>query len=421
MTEQKYSLMSMMPVSGPALRTAAVVSLVGAAWYTRQELRQCIQQCSRWFVESEHSTTQQAPPQLLGLSPGQQEVSLSGHALSSIPSSLWDAQWLIRLDLSSCSLAVLPPAIQRLQRLETLNLTANALESLPAQIGSLQHLKDLNLASNLLTTLPPEIGLLKRLVYLNVMANRLEHLPDELGDLSALYRLGLKSNRLVALPASIGRLHSLVELFLTDNLLESLPQVPQLPLRMPDHPRHHLQPLAHTMPQWIEGSSPTANPAAGAGNLQPAGQAAGQLQPAGLPAAAAGLPAKAGAHASCCQLPHRGAATLSLPLCTYELSDPVIVGSLSTPDIHTSQQVYQPLLSAHQIAERLLQPCGCCHRCLGTWRAAQVWRGCRWGATRLARRRRCGAARSGRLPWALWRWGSRSAMAHLVMCSQRPW
>ena len=46
--------------------------------------------------------------------------------------------------------------------------------------------------------------------------------------------------------------------------------------------------------------------AAGAGKLQPTGQAAGQLQPAGLAAAAAGLAAEAGAHAGRRELPPRG-------------------------------------------------------------------------------------------------------------------
>ena len=176
------------------------------------------------------TTTEQAPAQLLVLCPDRQELSLSGHALKSAPSNLWDAHWLIRLDLSNCSLANLPPEIQQLRLLEVLNLRVNALKSLPPQIGSLQRLTDLNLASNLLTTLPSDIGRLTGLVYLNLMANRLEHLPDELGSLSALYRLGLKSNKLTALPATVGKLHSLVELFLTDNLLESLPQVPRLAL-----------------------------------------------------------------------------------------------------------------------------------------------------------------------------------------------
>ena len=223
-----------MPPASLATRTAtAVVSLVGAcAWYRRQYLWACIRQWSRWLIESHQggNSAKQAPAQLLRLRPDQQELSLRGHALISLPSKLWDAHWLIRLDLSSCNLAWLPPEIQQLQSLEALDLMANAFHSLPPQIGSLQHLADLNLACNLLTTLPPEIGRLKRLVYLNVMSNRLELLPDELGSLTLLYRLGLKSNRLTALPASIGKLHALVELFLTDNLLESLPQVAQMPL-----------------------------------------------------------------------------------------------------------------------------------------------------------------------------------------------
>ncbi len=151
-------------------------------------------------------------------------LNLTGGALSSPPSVIFDIETLSTLNLSGNKFTHLPPEINRLRSLTTLDLTDSDLTSLPAEFGALQQLSTLILDGNGFTRLPEAVLQLGSLTHLSLHDNGLRELPADIRRLRSLGSLNASYNRLTRLPAAIGDLQGLTSLDLDDNRLEVLPQ-----------------------------------------------------------------------------------------------------------------------------------------------------------------------------------------------------
>ncbi|KAH9722882.1 protein kinase domain-containing protein [Citrus sinensis] len=124
----------------------------------------------------------------------------SNQLTSSIPSSFWSLEYILRIDLSSNSLSgSLPSDIQNLKVLIYLNLSRNQLSgNIPITIGGLKDLITLSLARNRFQdSIPDSFGSLTSLEYLDLSNNNLSgEIPKSFEILSHLKRLNVSHNRL---------------------------------------------------------------------------------------------------------------------------------------------------------------------------------------------------------------------------------
>ncbi|XP_047945555.1 receptor kinase-like protein Xa21 [Salvia hispanica] len=119
---------------------------------------------------------------------------------SSIPSSLWDLQDLLNLNLSSNSLSgFLPQKMSNLGAAISIDLSMNQLSgSIPSTIGKLQNLANLYLANNRLEgSIPVSMGSMISLVRLNLSHNNLSgSIPKSLEALQHLNYFDVSFNTL---------------------------------------------------------------------------------------------------------------------------------------------------------------------------------------------------------------------------------
>lgn len=100
------------------------------------------------------------------------ELDLSGHGLTAIPSDVFSRTDLMKLDLSNNRLTGAPQSqIGQLKNLKSLDLSGNALTGLPAELGQLNKLETLDVSNNKLTGLPMELGNLTQLRIFDISGN----------------------------------------------------------------------------------------------------------------------------------------------------------------------------------------------------------------------------------------------------------
>jgi Leucine-rich repeat (LRR) protein len=152
-------------------------------------------------------------------------LSLSGHALTEVPSSIWEIEKISTLDLSSNKIETLPGAIVKLKMLKSLKLDKNKLTKLPPLDG-LGRLTSLSMGENGLG--PGSLSILPqppKLVKLIVPSNRLGGTVfSDCARVPTLQVLDLSRNEISVVPPSVGELAMLVELLLDDNTIEVVPE-----------------------------------------------------------------------------------------------------------------------------------------------------------------------------------------------------
>lgn len=95
----------------------------------------------------------------------------SNNALSELPDSIGQLEYLEHLDVSECNLSTLPESFCSLSSLQKLYLSENVLRALPMQMGRLKALAQLFLQSNLIQMLPASLVACENLYSFNVSNN----------------------------------------------------------------------------------------------------------------------------------------------------------------------------------------------------------------------------------------------------------
>ncbi|XVF78281.1 hypothetical protein PTKIN_Ptkin14bG0119100 [Pterospermum kingtungense] len=165
------------------------------------------------------------------------ELSLEGMGLSAVPSEVWEAGEIVKVnlsrnsiqelpvELSSCSSLQIPSdGFQAISMLQILDLSGNA-ASLPENpaFSSLPHLKELYLRRMQLREVPSEIMNLHQLQILGLSQNSLQSIPEGLKRLSSLTELDLSDNNISALPPELGLLEPTLQVLRLDgNPLRSI-------------------------------------------------------------------------------------------------------------------------------------------------------------------------------------------------------
>jgi RAP1 GTPase activating protein 1 len=155
-----------------------------------------------------------------------EELKLDGHTLASLPSAIFELQWLSVLDLSNNLLTTLPRELAQLGLLEELYLQNNRLAELPEFLPeACPQLMVLDVNGNYLRTLPECVRNFQMLQVLDCAYNKFSALPEALTRIESLQVLDISRNELAALPPSICELDQLSELFLAGNRIEQLPPI----------------------------------------------------------------------------------------------------------------------------------------------------------------------------------------------------
>ncbi|KDO37878.1 hypothetical protein CISIN_1g012324mg [Citrus sinensis] len=150
----------------------------------------------------------------------------SGKSLKSLPSGIFNLEFLTKLDLSGCS------KLKRLPEISSGNvcwlfLRGTAIEELPSSIDRLRRLGYLNLSDcKRLKSLPSSLCKLKSLKVLNLCGcSNLQRLPECLGQLSSPIILNLAKTNIERIPESIIQLFVLRYLLLSySERFQSLPK-----------------------------------------------------------------------------------------------------------------------------------------------------------------------------------------------------
>ncbi|KDO74107.1 hypothetical protein CISIN_1g007962mg [Citrus sinensis] len=208
--------------------------------------------------DSEASTTKEdLITMATRLSVTSKELSLEGMNLSAIPSEIWEAGEITKLDLSRNSIQELPPELSSCASLQTLILSRNKIKDWPdAILTSLSSLSCLKLDNNPLRQVPsdgfkdipmlqildlsyniaslpenPPFSSLPHLQELYLRRMQLREAPTDILRLQQLRILDLSQNSLQSIPEGFKNLTSLTELDLSDNNISALP--PELGLLEP--------------------------------------------------------------------------------------------------------------------------------------------------------------------------------------------
>ncbi|KDO39114.1 hypothetical protein CISIN_1g015671mg [Citrus sinensis] len=146
-------------------------------------------------------------------------------SLKSLPSEIFNLEFLTKLDLSGCSKLKRLPEISS-GNISWLFLTGTAIKELPSSIESLLRLEYLDLSDcKRLKSLPSSLCKLKSLGVLNLYGcSNLQRLPECLGQLSSPITLGLTETNIERIPESIIQHFVLRYLLLSySERLQSLP------------------------------------------------------------------------------------------------------------------------------------------------------------------------------------------------------
>ncbi|MEW5310705.1 MAG: hypothetical protein WDW38_002476 [Sanguina aurantia] len=151
------------------------------------------------------------------------ELELSSNAITDLPDSLEQFQYLRILRLKYNALRKVPSVITRLPQLMILELSGNQISRLDESIGSMLMLRELDLSGNTISQLPESICNLAKLEVLQLTNNRLELLPDNIGELQSLTKLDISTNSLRFLPASMGTFKKIQRIDCANNILARVP------------------------------------------------------------------------------------------------------------------------------------------------------------------------------------------------------
>lgn len=147
----------------------------------------------------------------------------SGLGLQSLPRSLYELDWLYRVDMHENEITEVPEDIGSLAMLEELSFAFNHLSSFPSSLALLQRLTHLDLAGNQIAKVPDVLGSLHKLQVLDLSRNHIVTLPDSITSLTSLTFLNVSFNQIAALPTLTDGWRALVELHASHNLLTVLP------------------------------------------------------------------------------------------------------------------------------------------------------------------------------------------------------
>ena len=164
--------------------------------------------------------------------PNLEEVVFDNNEMTRVPTSLSSLTSIKELRLSNNRINDLSNLqFEKLSLLERFDIHGNNLPSLPESIWFAESLKYLNVSSNLLITFPqppPSIDalpLVKTLETLLLAENRLsDEVLDTLQLLTELVTLDLSANKVTDLTHGFETLTKLQQLFLSENDLSSLPE-----------------------------------------------------------------------------------------------------------------------------------------------------------------------------------------------------
>lgn len=151
------------------------------------------------------------------------KLDLNQSQIASIPTEVFELEWLEELNLSNNRLTFIPSAISHLSNLQKLFLDHNELRQVTPDIAQLANLQELDLSNNRLSQLPPEFAHLSHLLRLDLSRNQLNQLFREITQLINLQTLDLSYNQLSQMPAELAQLTNLQILDLSGNQLRELP------------------------------------------------------------------------------------------------------------------------------------------------------------------------------------------------------
>ncbi|KAH0462822.1 hypothetical protein IEQ34_010397 [Dendrobium chrysotoxum] len=183
------------------------------------------------------------------LSLSSKELSLSGLGLTTVPSTVWETDEVVKVDLSRNSITELPNEMTTCSYLQVLILSGNKITQWPGVIlSSLPSLSSLKLDNNPLSKIPPgslealakleildlsgnasslldssAFPLLPQLKELHLRRMKLSHIPTSILSSQQLRVLDLNQNLLVSLPEDVRNLTCLQELDLSNNNIAALP------------------------------------------------------------------------------------------------------------------------------------------------------------------------------------------------------
>ena len=147
------------------------------------------------------------------------ELSLRNINLKSLPTALFEFEFLEELDISNNQIEEIPATVQKFKNLKTLKISNNLLKNLPPNIASLQKLEVIDCSFNQLGKFPATILKLKQLRELKIHFNDIGKIPKEIQYLSKLEKLHLTNANLTSIPEEIGELRNL-KVLLIGNLEE---------------------------------------------------------------------------------------------------------------------------------------------------------------------------------------------------------
>lgn len=162
------------------------------------------------------------PSWVYSIAPWVVSLKLINNHLRKLPSELFSATQLRRLNLSQNLLENLPADIFALPNLEYLTLAHNRLKEIPETDVWTQSLLSLDLAENLLTTLPQGIQN-SSIEILNLSKNNFTTIPKCLCRITSLTSLDLSSTLITTFPPEMQHLDHLVNLNVTNANISDLP------------------------------------------------------------------------------------------------------------------------------------------------------------------------------------------------------
>ncbi|CAN6544885.1 unnamed protein product [Malus baccata var. baccata] len=166
-------------------------------------------------------------PEILEPTEHLKSLSLSGTAVTELPSSICKLKYLESLDLSNCSrFSKFPEILEPMEHLKSLSLIQTAVKELPSSICELKYLESLYLTCCIRFSKFPEIlKPMEHLVSLILIGTAVEMLPSSIGNLNGLQNLNLCGcDQLKDVPTSIYSLTNLKRLnFNKCGRLEKLP------------------------------------------------------------------------------------------------------------------------------------------------------------------------------------------------------
>eukprot|EP01117_Protostelium_nocturnum_P007215 TRINITY_DN2581_c0_g1_i2.p1 TRINITY_DN2581_c0_g1~~TRINITY_DN2581_c0_g1_i2.p1 ORF type:complete len:794 (-),score=315.34 TRINITY_DN2581_c0_g1_i2:36-2417(-) len=149
-------------------------------------------------------------------------LELKNLQLTSVPSAVFKAVHINKLNLSNNRLIHMPTNLHFNPNLLYLHLSSNNIEKLSplgeSTLVCLGKLETLDLSFNYLSSFPLEILKLKALKTLLLGSNKIQAIPEEISELQHLEVLHLFNNKLSALPSSLWKLKNLKGLFINNNL-----------------------------------------------------------------------------------------------------------------------------------------------------------------------------------------------------------